>query len=63
MILGPELSLTEVGNCDSCNHKQHCMHSTPVYNSMMTGMISKQLCTRQMPSGGLNENLTTRHNF
>jgi hypothetical protein len=30
---------------------------------MMNGMISKQLCTRQMPSGGLNENLRTRHNF
>jgi hypothetical protein len=62
-VLGPELSLTEAGNCDSCIHKQHCAHSAPVYDSMMTGRISKQLCSRKMPSGGLNEKLRTRQNF
>ena len=31
--------------------------------SMMTGRISKQLCTSGMPSGGLDENMKTRHNF
>jgi len=38
-------------------------HVHMVYNSTMTGRFSKQLCTNGMPSGSLNENLRTRHDF
>ena len=36
------------------DHKQHCALSSPAYNCMTTGRISKQLCTSGMPSSGLN---------
>jgi hypothetical protein len=32
-------------------------HIQSVYDSMVTGRISKQLCTIGMPSGDSNENL------
>ena len=54
---------TEVKDCDSWNHKQHCAGFTPVYDPNMTGKISKQLCTSGVPSGGLNGNLRTRRSF
>ena len=44
-------------------HKQPCARSAPVYDSMMTGRICKQLCTSGMLSGGLNENWRTGRNF
>jgi hypothetical protein len=36
--------------------------TAPLYDSMMPGRISKQLCASGMPSGGLNENLRARRN-
>jgi hypothetical protein len=54
---------TEVKDCDSWNHKQHCAGFKLVYDAMMTGRISKQLCTNVMLYGSLKENLRTRRNF
>jgi hypothetical protein len=45
----------EAEDGDSWNHTQNSAHSTLVYDSVMTGRISKQLCTSGMPSGDLNE--------
>ena len=54
---------TEVRDCDLWNHKQHCTRSAPLYDSTMTGRISKQLCTNGMPPNGLNKNLRTWRDF
>jgi hypothetical protein len=52
----------EVGDGDSWNHKQHCAHSTLVYDYMMTGWFLNSSVQVEC-HGGLNEILRTGHNF